>query len=92
MKSQGLSACSQLPFPHESVLLPLLWKTCAWLIWAADLELQFSADLNEPIFAGEIPGTLFVLGQQPRTLSLCCCIFPYAMESKVDIWMALVGF
>ena len=37
-----------------------------WLSMIADPELQFSGDPRKSIFAGEIPGRLFVSGEQHR--------------------------
>ena len=41
---------------------PFYMETCMWLSLVADPELQFSGDPSKSIFAGEIPGRLFVSG------------------------------
>ena len=40
-----------------------------WLVMVVNSELQFSADPNKPIFAGEKAGCLFVSGQGKYFLS-----------------------
>ena len=52
-------------FPlYKSVLLPLPCRDLHMAAMVADPRLQFSADPEKPIFAGEISGSLFISGQQ----------------------------
>ena len=70
MKGHGLFVYCSPPnflFLSIKVFSFLCWVgTCIQLTMIADPELQFSDDPNKPIFAGKIPGRLFVSGQQHR--------------------------
>ena len=66
MKGHGLFVYYRSPnFLFLSIKVfsfPFYMETCMWLSLVADPELQFSGDPSKSIFAGEIPGRLFVSG------------------------------
>ena len=70
MKGHGLFVYYRSPnFLFLSIKVfsfPCYMETCMWLSMIADPELQFSGDPRKSIFAGEIPGRLFVSGEQHR--------------------------
>ena len=67
---------TQLPSPLYKTIV---WGTCMRLTMVIDLKLQFPADPNKPILAGEITGSLLVSGQHYPVATPSFSPFPVTM-------------